>query len=86
MVRTNISTSAFYDQMEAANLLVPMKDVIQAFEDCLDGDISGETLEIEPRSGVVKRAPPEHLDQDAADTIAMLHKRGAPLHEPSRSA
>ena len=70
--------------VEEKNLLVPMRDVMKAFEDCLDTDISGETLEIEPQSGVTKRNAPDPLNQEAADTLDMLHKRGAPLHEPNK--
>lgn len=80
VVRTNISTGVFYDQMEQRNLLVPMKSVVEAFERCLDTDISGETLEIEPHSGITHRSAPEPIDQDAADTMALLHQRGASLH------
>jgi NAD(P)-dependent dehydrogenase (short-subunit alcohol dehydrogenase family) len=83
VVKTNISTANFYSLMEERGLLVPMPDVVAAFEQCLDSDISGETLEIEPRTGVVIRSGLAPLDQDAADTLEMLKPRGAPLHAPS---
>lgn len=80
VVRTSISTETFYSDMQARKLLVPMETVVQAFERCLDADISGETLEIETRSGITHRSAPEPFDQDAADTLALLHVRGSPLH------
>jgi NAD(P)-dependent dehydrogenase (short-subunit alcohol dehydrogenase family) len=82
VVRTNISTVPFYEMMEGRNLLVPMVDVVAAFEQCLDSDISGEALEIEPRSGVVVRAGLEPLDKDTDNALAVLKLRGAPLHVP----
>lgn len=84
VVRTNISTNAFYDILEERNLLVSMESVVEAFERCLDTDISGETLEIEPHSGITHRSAPEPIDQDAADTIKLLHQRGASFHEPNK--
>ena len=80
VVRTSISTEAFYSDMEARCLLVPMETVVQAFERCLDTDISGETLEIEPHSGITHRSAPEPFDKDAKDTLSLLHIRGSPLH------
>lgn len=68
--------------MEPKGLLVPMEQVVKAFERCLDENISGETLEIEPRSGVFSRTGPEPYDKEAEETLRLLHQRGAPLHEP----
>lgn len=68
--------------MRERNLLVSMESVVEAFERCLDTDISGETLEIEPHSGITHRSAPEPIDQDAANTMQLLHQRGAPLHLP----
>lgn len=58
VVRTNISTNEFYDSLEAQNSLVPMNNVVEAFERCLDTDISGETLEVEPSSIVHRVSKP----------------------------
>lgn len=65
--------------MESKGLLVSMESVVQAFEQCLDGNISGETLEIEPKTGIVSRTGPEPLDREAEETLKLLHQRGAPL-------
>lgn len=75
-----ISKEDFYSVMEAKGLLVPMELVVQAFEQCLDSSISGETLEIEPKTGIVSRSGPEPLDQETEESMNMLHARGAPLH------
>lgn len=85
VVRTSIPTEACYSDMQARDLLVPMETVVQAFERCLDTDISGETLEIEPHSGIAHRSAPEPFDKDAADTLGLLHVRGSPLHAPDRA-
>ncbi|EME79527.1 uncharacterized protein MYCFIDRAFT_87321 [Pseudocercospora fijiensis CIRAD86] len=84
VVRTNISTDAFYSQMEAKGLIVSMESVTQAFEQCLDENISGETLEIEPKSGVFLRSGPEPFDQEAEETLKLLHQRGLHLQQPSQ--
>ncbi|KAF2161963.1 hypothetical protein M409DRAFT_69469 [Zasmidium cellare ATCC 36951] len=84
VVRTNISTSGFYDALEERKLLVSMESVMEAFERCLDTEISGETLEIEPNSGITHRSPPEPIDQDAAETMKLLHQRGASYHAPNK--
>ncbi|CAK4031368.1 Monensin polyketide synthase ketoacyl reductase [Lecanosticta acicola] len=83
IVKTNISTNAFYDQVEPLNLLVPMSSVVEAFERCLDSEILGETLEVETHSGIIHRSAPEPLDNAAVESLGMLHRRAAPLHEPT---
>ncbi|KAK3073863.1 hypothetical protein LTR53_004162 [Teratosphaeriaceae sp. CCFEE 6253] len=82
VVRTNISVSAFYDGLETQGLLTPMKGVIDAFEQFLDGDGSGECLEAGPNGNVVRRAPAEHLDDETNRIMEMLYHRGRPLHQP----
>ncbi|KXL41324.1 hypothetical protein M433DRAFT_139067 [Acidomyces richmondensis BFW] len=85
VIRTNISTSAFYDTLEARGLLTPMKPVIDAFETFLDEKISGECLEVGPTGEVVNRAPANHLDQESTEVLQALYKRGHALHEPKSS-
>ncbi|KAK0260085.1 hypothetical protein LTS09_005420 [Friedmanniomyces endolithicus] len=53
VVKTNISTSAFYDELDAKKLLTPMKSVIEAFERLLDGGESGECIEAGPHGNLV---------------------------------
>lgn len=84
VVRTNISTGAFYDSVEEQAILTPMKGVIDAFESFLDGDISGECMEVGPKGGFQQRAPAEHLDAESGKVMALLYHRGHPLHEPKK--
>jgi len=81
VVRTNISTGSFYDKLESQNLLTPMKPVIEAFEQFLDGDVSGECMEAGPKGNLVRRAPAEHLDEESGEVMGMLYDRGLGLHQ-----
>ncbi|TKA78423.1 hypothetical protein B0A55_03052 [Friedmanniomyces simplex] len=85
VVRTNISTSPFYDELEAKSVLTPMKGVIEAFERFLDGRESGECIEAGPKGDVVVRKPAEHLDEETGVVMEMLFHRGWPLHQPKSS-
>lgn len=59
-----------------------MKPVIDAFEDFLDGDVSGECMEAGPKGDLVRRAPAEHLDRESAQVMEMLYTRAHGLHQP----
>ncbi|EMC95279.1 hypothetical protein BAUCODRAFT_149282 [Baudoinia panamericana UAMH 10762] len=82
VVRTGISTSAFYDKLESQGLLTPMKPVIDAFEKFLDSDISGECWEAGPKGDLVKREAAEYLDRESGLLMDMLYERGHGLHQP----
>ena len=82
VVRTHISTDTFYDSVEAEGVLTPMKGVIDAFESTLDGDISGECLEIGPNGGFSAKAPAPHLDPETTRVMDMIYHRAHPLQEP----
>ncbi|KAH9840508.1 Enoyl-(Acyl carrier protein) reductase [Teratosphaeria destructans] len=84
-VRTNISTSGFYDAMEEKGFLTPMDSVMDAFEKFLDdAQISGECWEAGPRGDLVRREPAEHLDAESAEVMRLLYHRGHALHEPAK--
>ncbi|KAK5120349.1 hypothetical protein LTR85_006288 [Meristemomyces frigidus] len=85
VVRTNISTSNFYDKLESEGLLTPMEPVMDAFKQFLDSDISGECMEAGPKGDLVRRAPAEHLDRESATVMEMLYERGHALHEPLKA-
>ena len=85
VVRTGISTSQFYDSMEEAKLLTPMKSVVDAFEHFVDNDISGECMEMGPNAGFTRRAPAEHLDKESGLVMEKLYGRALPLHQPKAS-
>ena len=85
VIRTNISTGAFYDSLEEKGLLTPMEGVIDTFEKLLNEDTSGEIFEIGPHykeQGAVTRKAPEYLDEDSEKVFDMLYQRGRPLHQP----
>jgi len=86
VVRTNISSGAFYDDLEKQNLLTPIEGVIDAFEKLLGSDdTSGECFEIGPNykdQGAVPRKAPEYLDDESGKVCELLYHRGYPLHQP----
>ena len=86
VVRTNISTPAFYDQLEADGLLTPIEGVVEAFERILDGDESGEGFEIGPNyakgQGIVKPKFLEYVDQPSKEVFDRLYTRAKPLQVP----
>jgi hypothetical protein len=47
VIRTNISSPAFYDKLDAMGLLTPMEGVVEAFESMLgSNNTSGEIFEV----------------------------------------
>lgn len=83
VVRTNISTGAFYDSLEEKKLLTPMKGVIDAFETMLgDSETSGEILEIPPNGNYNIRKAPEYLDDESEEVCKLLYHRARPLQQP----
>ncbi|KIX98778.1 uncharacterized protein Z520_05239 [Fonsecaea multimorphosa CBS 102226] len=86
VIRTNISSSTFYDQVEKAGLLVPIEGVIDTFEKLLGSDAtSGEIFEIGPNykdQGAVQRKGTEFLDKESEKTFELLYHRSKPLHQP----
>ena len=86
VIRTNISTGAFYDTLEKEGLLTPIEGVIETFEKLLGPDqTSGEIFEIGPnykKQGALPRKGAEYLDKESEKTFEMLYKRGRPLHQP----
>ena len=86
VVRTNISTGAFYEQIQEKNLLTPIEGVVDTFETLLGAnDTSGECFEIGPNyeeQGAVIRKPAETLDDKTEVLLEMLYHRGHPLQQP----
>lgn len=82
VVRTSISSDAFYEQCESESLIAPMKSVIDAFESVLGtSNTSGEVLEIGPKGGFVRRAPAEYLDRESERVCELLDGRGMTLQK-----
>jgi NAD(P)-dependent dehydrogenase (short-subunit alcohol dehydrogenase family) len=86
VIRTNISTPAFYDSLEAKGILTPIDGVPNVFEKLLgDNPTSGECYEIGPNyksQGAIETRGPPYLDDESARVFDMLYTRGRPLHQP----
>ena len=83
VIRTNISSQAFYELLEEKKLLTPMKGLIDAFESMLGDDAtSGEIFEIPPIGGYSIRKAPEYLDQESEEVCRLLYHRSKPLELP----
>jgi NAD(P)-dependent dehydrogenase (short-subunit alcohol dehydrogenase family) len=86
VIRTNISTQAFYDQLEAKNLLTPAGGVVDVFKKLLGASKeSGECYEIGPNyktQGAIQTRGPPYLDDESATVFDILYKRGHALHQP----
>lgn len=86
VVRTNISSGAFYDTLEKEGVLTPMHGVVETFEKLLGAtDTSGECFEVGPNyntQGAVPRKVAEPLDKESARVVELLYQRGHSLHQP----
>jgi hypothetical protein len=86
VVRTNISTPAFYDSLEKENLLTPLESVPAAFEQLLgknkDSGICWETGPNYKSQGVLQTQGPPFVDEESATVFDRLYARGKPLHLP----
>jgi NAD(P)-dependent dehydrogenase (short-subunit alcohol dehydrogenase family) len=85
VIRTGISTSAFYDSLEGEGLLAPIEGVVDTFEKLLGTDAtSGECFEVGPNyksQGAVPRKAPEFLDKESEKVCDLIYKRSHKLHE-----
>ncbi|KAK4939937.1 hypothetical protein LTR10_019896 [Elasticomyces elasticus] len=86
IVRTGISTTAFYDLAEKQNLLAPIEGVVETFEKLLGSNpTSGECFEIGPnykKTGAVPRKAPEYLDKESETSCDLIYERSLRLHQP----
>lgn len=85
VIRTNISTGAFYDKLEEEKLLTPIEGVVETFEKLLSEATSGECFEVGPNyktQGAVPRKAPQFLDQESERIHDLLYQRGRALHQP----
>jgi hypothetical protein len=80
VVRTGISSSAFYDEMEAKKILTPMETLIEQFGLLLGADKrTGSIVECGPK-GVSLREPLSYIDVESEEACDMLRIRGARLY------
>jgi NAD(P)-dependent dehydrogenase (short-subunit alcohol dehydrogenase family) len=80
VVRTSISSSTFYDQMEKQGLLTPMESVLKAFNDMVEGNDSGAVYECGPDGGWSKRPRTKYLDAKSGQCCDLLLERARGLH------
>lgn len=80
VVRTNISPDWFYDEMEKKGLMTRMEGVMEAFEEMIEGEGSGEVFECGPKGGWMKREGVEYLDEMSGRVCGELEGRSRGLH------
>jgi len=88
VIRTNISTEAFYSKMEEEGLLCPIEGVVDAFQSLLgDNSDSGECLEVGPNyakgQGIVRPKFVDFIDEESRRAfVDVLEPRGRPMQLP----
>ncbi|KAF2030803.1 NAD(P)-binding protein [Setomelanomma holmii] len=80
VVRTSISSSVFYGQMEAQGILTPMEGVMDAFTDIIESSASGEVYECGPKNRWTKRPGTTYLDVESEKCCELLLARAEVLH------
>jgi len=80
VVRTNISTSVFYETLQAKGILTPMETLIEQFESLMGADKrTGLIIECGPK-GVSLREPVDFMDVESEESCEMLKARGTRLY------
>ena len=85
-IRTGITSAAAFDESEKQGLVVPMKDVLEAFEKLLPGgeygDGSAECLEVAPKIGIrrVEEWMP-FVNEESRINAEESYRRNHVLHE-----
>lgn len=84
IVRTHISTDAFYDKIEPMGLICDIKGLLMGFEDMMGAStMSGECLEITPaKLGYTIRKQAEVLDEPSQKSLEMVTERCHPMQVP----
>ncbi|KAJ5814260.1 uncharacterized protein N7503_001010 [Penicillium pulvis] len=87
IVKTNISTGAFYDKAGARGLLISVDTLVEAFESLLgDSDTSGEAVEILPGDeGYRVKEIPEYTNDKCKESVEMTtdrSHRSFQFHQP----
>jgi len=80
VVRTGISTGAFYDKMEAEGLLTPMEGLMSAFDEILQNEKSALVYECGPNGGWKIREGTQYLDKESGKCCEMISVRSMALH------
>ncbi|KIW19955.1 hypothetical protein PV08_00530 [Exophiala spinifera] len=86
VVRTNISTSEFYDALDKDGLLAPIEGVVDVFEKLLgQSPTSGECFEVGPNyktQGAVVRQAHDFIDEESKRVCELIGKRSHKLQQP----
>lgn len=82
VVRTNISSDTFYQQLESKDLLTPMQPLLQAFDDMISGNGSGLVYECGPDNAHewTLRESADYLGLKSEICCELLQNRGRQLH------
>jgi hypothetical protein len=80
IVRTNISSTAFYEVVSKKELFTPMESMVKIFDSLLGSDPrNGCTFECGPQ-GVQLREPPEYMDEATKEACNLIQERSAVMH------
>jgi NAD(P)-dependent dehydrogenase (short-subunit alcohol dehydrogenase family) len=83
IVRTNISTTEFYDIVTRKELFTPMESMVQVFDSLLGSDPrNGCIFECGPR-GVMLRDPPYCMDEATKEACDLIRDRSVAMHRNS---
>ncbi|KAI2475896.1 FabG Dehydrogenase [Pyrenophora tritici-repentis] len=80
VVRTAISSGAFYDKLEAEGVLTPMEGLMSAFDETLQSDNSALVYECGPNGGWSLREGAQYLDEESGKACDMISTRSMTLH------
>jgi hypothetical protein len=83
IVRTNISTTEFYDTVDRKELFTPMESMIQVFDSLLGSDPrNGCIFECGPR-GVALRQAPDYMDDATKEACDLIQERSIVIRRNS---
>jgi NAD(P)-dependent dehydrogenase (short-subunit alcohol dehydrogenase family) len=83
IVRTNISTTEFYDTVDRRELFTPMESMIQIFESLLGKDArTGYIFECGPRD-IMLRTAPDYMDEATQEACDLIRERSVVMHRNS---
>lgn len=80
VVRTGISSDAFYDKLEGEGLLTPMEGLMSAFDEVLQNNTSAQVYECGPKGGWNIREGAQYLDEQSGRCCELILQRAIALH------
>jgi NAD(P)-dependent dehydrogenase (short-subunit alcohol dehydrogenase family) len=83
IVRTNISTSEFYETVDKKGLFTPMESMVQIFQSLLGSDPrNGCIFECGPQ-GVLLRDAQGYMDDATEEACSLIRDRSVTMHHHS---